>query len=28
MTSTQIIYVGNNELAMHDLHTPKNNKDF
>ena len=28
ITSTQIIYVGNSELAMHSSHTPKDNKDF
>ena len=28
ITSTQIIYVGNSELAMYSLHTPKDNKDF
>ena len=28
ITSTQIIYVGNSELAMHSSHTPKDNKNF
>ena len=28
ITSTQIIYVGNSELAMYSSHTPKDNKDF
>jgi len=28
ITSTQIIYVGNSELAMHSSHTPKDNNDF
>ena len=28
ITSTQIIYVGNVELAMYNTHTPKDNKDF
>ena len=28
ITSTQIIYVGNSELAMYNSHTPKDNKDF
>ena len=28
ITSTQIIYVGNSELAMYNAHTPKDNKDF
>jgi len=28
ITSTQIIYVGNSELAMHSAHTPKDNKNF
>ena len=28
ITNTQIIYVGNSELAMYNAHTPKDNKDF
>jgi len=28
ITSTQIIYVGSSELAMHSSHTPKDNKNF
>ena len=28
ITSTQIIYVGNSELAMYNTHTPKDNKDY
>ena len=28
ITSTQIIYVGNSELALYNSHTPKDNKDF
>ena len=28
ITSTQIIYVGNSELAMSSSHTPKDNKNF
>ena len=28
VTSTQIIYGGNSERAMYNLHTPKDNKDF
>ena len=28
ITSTQIIYVGNSELAMYNAYTPKDNKDY
>ena len=28
ITSTQIIYVGNSELAMYRSQTPRDNKDF
>ena len=28
ITSTQIIYVGNSELAMYNAHTPEDNKDY
>ena len=28
IVSTQIIYVGDSELAMYSLHTPEDNKDF
>ena len=28
ITSIQIIYVGNSELALYNSHTPKDNKDF
>ena len=28
ITSTQIIYVGNSELAMYNSHTPEDNKDL
>ena len=28
ISSIQIIYIGNSELAMYNSHTPKENKDF